>query len=187
MAIALSSGATNFTATITASPTATRTVTVPDSDFTMTGNDLTQTLTNKTLTSPTLTNELATTIRETITISATAATGTINFDASTQVVLYYTTNASGNWTLNIRGDGTTTLNSLMANNSAITIVFMVTQGTPAYYSTALTIDGVSVTPKWQGGTAPAGGNANSVDVYTYSILKTASATYTVIASQVRFA
>ena len=56
MAIALSSGATNFTATITASPTATRTITVPDSDFTMTGNDLTQTLTAKTLTNPTVTN-----------------------------------------------------------------------------------------------------------------------------------
>ena len=56
MAIALSSGATNFTATITASPTATRTITVPDSDFTITGNDLTQTLTAKTLNNPTVTN-----------------------------------------------------------------------------------------------------------------------------------
>ena len=126
-------------------------------------------------------------IYENLTATATAASGTVNYNVLTQSILYYTTNASGNWTLNIRGDGTTTLNSLMANNSAITVVFMATQGTPAYYSTALTIDGVSVTPKWQGGTAPAGGNANSVDVYTYSILKTASATYTVIASQVRFA
>jgi len=62
MAIALSSGATNFTATITVSPTATRTVTVPDSDFTMTGNDLTQTLTNKTLTNPTVTNYVETVV-----------------------------------------------------------------------------------------------------------------------------
>jgi hypothetical protein len=56
MAIALSGGSTTFTSTITASPAANRTVTVPDSDFTMTGNDLTQTLTAKTLTNPTVTN-----------------------------------------------------------------------------------------------------------------------------------
>lgn len=56
MAIALSGGSTNFTSTISASPTANRAVTVPDSDFTMTGNDLTQTLTAKTLNNPTVTN-----------------------------------------------------------------------------------------------------------------------------------
>ena len=53
MAIALSGGSTVYTSTFTASPAANRAVTVPDSDFTITGNDLTQTLTNKTLTSPT--------------------------------------------------------------------------------------------------------------------------------------
>mgnify|MGYP003650599568 CR=1 FL=1 len=56
MAIALSGGSTSFTSTISASPAANRAVTVPDADFTMTGNDLTQTLTNKTLTNPTVTS-----------------------------------------------------------------------------------------------------------------------------------
>ncbi len=126
-------------------------------------------------------------IYENIAVSATAATGTINYNVLTQSILYYTSNATGNWTLNVRGDGTTTLNSLMANNSSITIVFMATQNSPAYYATALTIDGASVTPKWQGGTAPSAGNTSSTDVYTYSILKTASNTYTVLASQVKFA
>ena len=56
MALALSGGSTTFTSTFTASPTANRAVTVPDADFTMTGNDLTQTLTNKTITNPTVTN-----------------------------------------------------------------------------------------------------------------------------------
>jgi hypothetical protein len=124
MAIALSSGATNFTATITASPTATRTITVPDSDFTMTGNDLTQTLTNKTLTSPTITNELATTIRETITISATAATGTIDYDAITQSILYYTTDASGNFTVNFRGNSGTSLDSVMSTGRIFVCHFL---------------------------------------------------------------
>lgn len=124
---------------------------------------------------------------EVATVSATAATGTVNFDVKTQSVLYYTTSASGNWTLNIRGDSSTTLNSIMGTGESITIVFMAAQGATAYYESALTIDGSAVTPKWQGGTAPTSGNASSTDVYSYSIIKTASATFTVLASQTKFA
>lgn len=127
------------------------------------------------------------TIMENATASATAATGTVNYDALTQTVLYYTTNASGNWTLNIRGNGSTTLNSVLGVGQSLSVVFMVTQGTTAYYNSALQIDGVSVTPKWQGGTAPIFGNPSSIDVYNYAIVKTGSATYTVFASQTRFA
>jgi hypothetical protein len=140
-----------------------------------------------TLTSPTLTNELATGIRETITVSATAATGTINFDASTQVVLYYTTNASGNFTLNFRASSGATLNSVMSTGQSLSATFLVTNGTTAYYNSAVTIDGNSVTPKWQGGSAPTSGNASSVDSYTYVIIKTGSAAFTVLASQTKFA
>jgi hypothetical protein len=125
--------------------------------------------------------------REITTVSATAATGTINFDANTQAVLYYTTNASANWTLNVRGDGSTTLNTLMATGDTLTITHLVTQGSTAYYNNAFTIDGTSVTPKWQNGTAPAAGNASSIDAYTYAIVKTGSAAYTVFASQTKFA
>jgi hypothetical protein len=129
---------------------------------------------------------LLTDVAEVTTVSATAATGTINYDVTTQSVLYYTTNASANWTLNIRGNATTSLNTLMAVNQTLTIAFMVTQGATAYYSNALTIDGVSVTPKYQGGTAWSAGNASGIDVYAYTITKTASATYTVLASQTQF-
>ena len=124
---------------------------------------------------------------ETTTVSATAATGTINYDTTTQSVLYYTTNASGNWTLNIRGNSSTSLNTFMATNQSITIAFLVTQGSPAFYQSALTIDGSSVTPKWQGGTAPTSGNASGVDIYTVTVIKTGSATYTAFASQTQFA
>jgi hypothetical protein len=65
------------------------------------------------------------------------------------------------------------------------MTFMVTQGATAYYNNAVTIDGTSVTPKWQGG-APTSGNASGIDVYNYVITKTASATYTVLASQTQF-
>jgi hypothetical protein len=147
----------------------------------------TETLTNKTLTSPTITNQLATTIRETITVSATASTGTINYDASTQAVLYYTTNASGNFTLNFRGTSGISLNTLMSTGESLSLTFLSTQGTTAYYNSAVTIDGNSVTPKWQGGSAPTSGNASSVDSYTYVIIKVGSASFTVLASQTKFA
>ena len=121
------------------------------------------------------------------TISATAATGTINYDVTTQSVLYYTSNASGNWTLNFRGSSSTSLNTLMQTGESLSATFLTTQGSTAYYNSAVTIDGASVTPKWQGGSAPTSGNTNSIDSYTYVILKTGSATYVVLASQTKFA
>lgn len=125
---------------------------------------------------------------ERTTVSATAATGTIAYDAVTQSVLYYTSNASANWTLNIRGNSTTTLSSLLAVGDAITVTFLVTNGSTAYYPTALQIDGSAVTPKYQGGTAWAAGNASSIDAYVYTVIKTAATpTYTVFASQTKFA
>lgn len=124
---------------------------------------------------------------EKVTISATAATGTIAFDVTTQSVLYYTTNASANWTLNVRGNGTTSLNALMATGESVTIVFLVTNGATAYYQSGFQVDGSSVTPKWQGGAAPASGNPSSIDAYTITIVKTGAATFTAFAAQSRFA
>ena len=121
------------------------------------------------------------------TISATAATGTIAYNVTAQSVLYYTTNASGNWTLNVRGNGTTSLNSLMVTGESVTIAFLVTNGATAYYQSAFQVDGNAVTPKWQGGTAPTSGNASSIDIYTITIVKTGAATFTAFAAQSRFA
>jgi hypothetical protein len=126
-------------------------------------------------------------ILETTTISATAATGTINFDTTTQSVLYYTTNASGNFTVNFRGSSGTTQNTIMATGESLSATFLVTNGATAYYNSAVTVDGSSVTPKWQGGTAPTSGNASAIDSYTYVIIKTGSAAFTVLASVTKFA
>ena len=126
-------------------------------------------------------------VAEAATVSATAATGTIAYDVTTQSVLYYTSNASANWTVNFRGSSGTSLNTLMTTGQMMTLAFLVTQGATAYYNSAVQVDGSSVTPKWQGGTAPAAGNASSIDVYTYTIVKTGSAAFTVFASQTKFA
>jgi hypothetical protein len=126
-------------------------------------------------------------ILETATVSATAATGTIAYDVTTQSVLYYTTNASGNFTVNFRGSSGTTLNTIMATGESLSATFLVTNGATAYYNSAVQVDGSSVTPKWQGGSAPTSGNASSIDSYTYVIIKTGSATFTVLASVTKFA
>jgi hypothetical protein len=124
---------------------------------------------------------------EKVTTEATAATGTVNYDVLTQAVWNFTTDASGNWTLNIRGDGSNTLNSIMDTGESITIAHIVSQGGTAYYNSAVQIDGSGVTPEWQGGSAPDSGNTNSLDTYSYTIIKTADATFTVLASLTQFA
>jgi hypothetical protein len=109
--------------------------------------------------------------------------GVYNFDVKASSVVYASAAAVGNWTLNVRGDESTTLNSLLGVNQAITMALIAQQGDTAFYQSAMTIDGTSVTPKWSGGTAPTSGNASSNDVYTFTILKTASTpTYVVLAS-----
>jgi hypothetical protein len=138
-------------------------------------------------TSPVLTTPILKSPEERLTVSATAAASTVQFDALTQGVLYYTSNATGNWTLNVRGDGSTTLNDSLTTNDSITIVFLATQGSTAYYGSALTIDGNAVTPKYITGTAFSAGNASSIDSYVYTIIKTGSAAFTVLASQTKFA
>jgi hypothetical protein len=126
---------------------------------------------------------------EVATVSATAATGTIAYYTATQSVLYYTTAASATWVVNIRHSAGTTLNTAMATGQAVTVAFLVTQGATAFYNTSVQIDGTTtgVTTKWQGGTAPTSGNANSIDTYQYTVIKTGAATFTVLASVVKYA
>ena len=127
-------------------------------------------------------------IVEPTTVSGTGAASTINFDVNTQSVYYSTANATANWTVNFRGSSTFTLANTLANNQTITCSLLATQGATAYYNSLVQIDGSTVTPKWQGGTAPTSGDTAAVDVYNYVITKTSTApTYTVLASVTKFA
>ena len=121
------------------------------------------------------------------TISATAATGTANVDLMSSGAHYFTADATANWTYNFRGDASTSLDSVLAVGESVTVVHAVTNGATAYYPTVFQVDGSAVTPKWSGGSAPAAGNASSVDAYLFTVVKTASATFTVLAQQVQFA
>ena len=123
---------------------------------------------------------------EILTVTSAVATGIVNFDLTTQGILYTTANAGAAWIVNFRANTTTSLNSIMATGESVSAIYMVTQGATAFFNTSVTIDGTVVTPRWQGGTAPSAGNTSSIDVYAYTIIKTASSTYTVLASQTQF-
>jgi hypothetical protein len=144
-------------------------------------------LTNKTLTAPAVNNPILQGTKEKWYVVNSAATGTINFDILTSTAWLYTTNATANWTLNVRGSDSSTLNSVLADGESVTIAFAAAQGTTAYYNNVFQIGGSTITPRWQGGLAPTAGNVSSHDVYTYTIIKTTTNTYTVYAARTRFA
>lgn len=135
----------------------------------------------------TLNNLVLVSPEENFTVSATAASGTVALNMKTTSATYYTSNASANWAINLRGDASTTLDSLLTTNQSITHVFLNTNGTGVFYPNAYFVDGGTVTPKWQGGAAPTAGNASSIDSYVFTAIKTAGTTFTVLASQTRFA
>ena len=122
---------------------------------------------------------------EDVNVVASAATGTINFDVSTASVWYYTTNATANHTLNFRYSSGVSLNTAMATGDAITLVWLNTNGATAYYPNVIQIDGTTVTPKVPA--AISAGNASAIDAYSFTIIKTASATFTVLETQTKFA
>jgi hypothetical protein len=136
-------------------------------------------------------------IMERAQVGNTAFTGTISYDILTTGAVFVTTaNATGNWNLNLRGNSSTTINSMMTTEQSLTFVVIVPQGSTGYFQNAqgsnvgFLIDGTTtnVTVRWQDGIQPnATVNTNGHDVYTYSIIKTGSATYQVLASKTRFA
>jgi len=123
--------------------------------------------------------------KELTTVSTSAITATFNYDALTQGVYYSTASTTSNFTVNFRGNSSTTLASSLGTGDAITCSLLVTNGTTAYYANAYQVDGSTsgVTVKWSGGTAPTAGSASATDAYSFTIVKTAATpTYTILAA-----
>lgn len=126
-------------------------------------------------------------LMETVTVVASAPAATTNFDVITQSVLYHTASSTANFTLNLRGSSSATLNSVMAVGQSLSVAMLVTNGTTAYYPNVIQIDGVTITPKWPSGTVVNAGTVSSIDSYSITVIKTAANTYTVLASRGKFA
>ena len=125
---------------------------------------------------------------ENATISTTYIT-TFTYDVLTQAVYFQNVNLGSNFTVNFRGDGSNTLNSALATGESVTAALITKQANTTFFNTSvITVDGTStgVTVVYQGGSAPTAGNASSNDVYTYTALKTAASTYTILAAQTQF-
>jgi hypothetical protein len=180
-----SGGTNNWEVIITPTTlSADRTLTLPDATTTIVGTDVVQTLTNKTLTSPVVSTPVFIAPEERFNIVASAATGTIAINILTAGVWYYTSNATANHTLNFRGDGSNTLNSILTIGDAVTVLWLNTNGATPYYPNVYQVDGTTsgVTVNWSGGTAPSAGNASGIDAYSFTIVKTADATFRVLAA-----
>lgn len=123
---------------------------------------------------------------EVVTVSGISVPASLDYDITTQSVLYYTGTASADWTVNFRASSGTSLNAALAVGRSITVALLATQGATPKYNTVVQVDGNTIVPKYQGGIAWTTGNASGIDAYVYTIIKTASATFTVLASQTQF-
>ena len=126
-------------------------------------------------------------VTERANVSANTLNGVSNFDVLEGAVKFYTNNPTGNWTINVRGSSSNSFDSMTATGDSVTVAYLANNGGTAYYQTAVQIDGFARTVKYQGGSAPSSGNANSIDIYSLTLLKTASNTWTVLASQTQYA
>lgn len=121
-------------------------------------------------------------IVEQVWVNSSPISGAVNVDLIGPSTKYYTANSAGNWTLNFRGNSTVTTNSYLANSRSAEVTILVKQGSTAYYPNGFSIDGIAVSPKWLNGVAPTSGDPNSINSYTFNIIKTSSSTYTVFAN-----
>lgn len=125
-------------------------------------------------------------IGETVGLSTNALPGYFTYELTKQTILYATANSASTIIINFVGSSTSSLNSVMAVGQSVSAVLMLTQGSTGYLPTAYYVDGIAITPKWQGGTAPSTGSTTAIDVLSYTIIKTANATFTVLGSQTKF-
>jgi hypothetical protein len=122
------------------------------------------------------------TVLEKLLVKASAPASPEVVDLKTQGTVYSTVAATAAWAFNFRGDSTTPLDSMLTVGQSISFTYIATMGATGYVPNAYQIDGVAITPKWIGATAPTANN-NCMDVYSFTIIKTAAATFTLLASR----
>jgi hypothetical protein len=128
-----------------------------------------------------------TSLFETANIFTTAIGGTTNIDVLNNTVYFFSSNTTGNVTFNIRGNSSTTLASALNTGSSVSLAILLKQGTITYKAN-LNIDGTLITPYWIGNTSPIYtiGTQESIDTYSFNIIKTGSSSYTVLAANSKF-
>tara|TARA_R100000406_G_scaffold9263_1_gene6186 strand:+ start:3856 stop:4611 length:756 start_codon:yes stop_codon:yes gene_type:complete len=118
-------------------------------------------------------------IAEEVNVTAGKLSDNTNIDLENGMVHLFTTTESTTSTPNIRYNGSTALNAKMSIGQSI-VVTLITTANASAYSANITIDGGAVTENWVGGSAPSDGGSSGVDIHSFTIIKTANATFTVI-------
>lgn len=119
--------------------------------------------------------------------TTTSLSGNVIINVLSGSVYYFIQPAASNWTFDLRGNANTSIDSIMSVGQSLSVALGCSQGPQAYITNSILVDGRYVYPKWQGGSAPIAGNAQSVDMYSFTLIKTAAAQYVAFASQTRFA
>jgi hypothetical protein len=120
-------------------------------------------------------------------INSIAVGGNVNIDISNNSVFFFNANTTANVTFNIRGNNSTTFDNI-ASIGATSIAIAVKHGTVRHEAN-LSIDGVQQTLYYAGNTKPSNVSISSseINLFNYSIFKTASNSYVVITSNTLFA
>ena len=114
--------------------------------------------------------------------TAWSTTGTVDLDNG--MVLYNSSNLAGtNNTLDIISSAG--INTSMATGDMMAVTCMTAVNASTAYVNNITIDGIAATETWVGGSAPTDGGTSGVDIYAFNIVKTADATFLVVANQTK--
>ena len=124
---------------------------------------------------------------ETGNVYSTAIGGNVNIDLQNNTLYFFSSNTTANVTFNFRANTQNTLDSQLPIGSTVTSAILLKQGATKYRANVY-VDGVLQTPWWLGNSAPgyATTQQESIDAYSFSILKTAANAYTVLASNANF-
>jgi len=128
-------------------------------------------------------------VLETANIYTTGVGGNVNIDVSNNTVYYFTSNTTANVTFNFRANNSNggNLNSLLSIGQSVSSAILLKQGATKYRANVY-IDSALQVPFWLGNSAPgyATTQQESIDTYSFNIIKTAANVYTVLASNSNF-
>jgi hypothetical protein len=147
--------------------------------LTFAGSNISSTTGNVNINSPMITQGII----EAVNLITTAPLSPVNMDFLTSSVLYYTAAPTANMTLNIRGNASTTLNSVLSVGQSINLTVMLTNISGTFYFNAYTIDSTSVTPKYPGGIPVSTGYAGGIDIYSLAIIKIGNNSFQLLVTQ----
>ena len=123
-------------------------------------------------------------LKESIKINSGKLSDNLNINLDDGMAHYFLTAETSTSTPNIMSG--TGINTALSVGETLSVTIGITTGS---YAPKVAIDGttVGVSTYWNGGSAPDAANESGKDIYSYQVIKTADATYDVLANVTNFA